>query len=371
MLGRLSFLFNVFAVVAITIWMLSPVAHADRLKDLANVEGVRDNQLIGYGLVVGLDGTGDKTPFTSQTFRNLMNQFGITIPPGVDPKAKNVAAVAVHADLPAFSRPGQKIDITVSSLGDSKSLRGGSLLMTPLKGADGRIYAMSQGSLVVGGFGAEGSDGSSITVNVPSVGRIPNGATVERAIPSPFSQGDSITFNLHNPDFTTAMNVSQQINDMLGPGTAYAQDGGSIVVRAPRDSAQRVSYLSMLENLNVQPGEAAAKVIINSRTGTIVVGQNVKVLPAAVTHGSLTVTINEQFDVSQPNALADGETVVVPRSDVSAEQEKGRMFEFGPATTLSEIVQAVNRVGAAPGDIMAVLEALKQAGALKADLVVI
>ncbi|KZY63139.1 flagellar biosynthesis protein FlgI [Oleiphilus sp. HI0071] len=370
MLRRFSFLISAIALVVLSVWLISP-AHADRLKDIAGIEGVRSNQLIGYGLVVGLDGTGDKTPFTSQTFRNLMNQFGITIPPGVDPKSKNIAAVAVHADLPAFAKPGQKIDITVSSLGDSKSLRGGSLLMTPLKGADGRIYAISQGSLVVGGFGAEGSDGSSITVNVPSVGRIPNGATVERSIPSPFSQGDSITFNLHNPDFTTAMNVSQQINDMLGPGTAYAQDGASIIVRAPRDSAQRVSYLSMLENLNVQPGEAPARVIINSRTGTIVVGQNVRVLPAAVTHGSLTVTINEEPEVSQPNAFADGETVVVPRSEVSIEQENGRMFEFGPATTLSEIVQAVNRVGAAPGDIMAVLEALKQAGALKADLVVI
>lgn len=351
--------------------LFSSTASADRIKDIADIAGVRNNQLVGYGLVVGLEGTGDKTPFTSQTFRNLMNQFGITIPPGVDPKAKNVAAVAVHAELPPFAKPGQRIDITVSSLGDSKSLRGGSLLMTPLKGADGKIYAISQGSLVVSGFGAEGSDGSSIQVNIKSVGRIPNGATVERAIPSPFSRGDSITFNLHNPDFTTAMNVSQQINDVLGPNTAYAQDGGSIVVKAPRDSSQRVSFLSMLENLNVQPGQGAAKVIVNSRTGTIVVGQNVRVLPAAVTHGNLTVTINEDPEVSQPNALAEGDTVVVPRSEVGVIQEDARMFEFGPATTLSEIVQAVNQVGAAPGDIMAVLEALKQAGALKADLVVI
>ena len=286
--------------------LFSSTASADRIKDIADIAGVRNNQLVGYGLVVGLEGTGDKTPFTSQTFRNLMNQFGITIPPGVDPKAKNVAAVAVHAELPPFAKPGQRIDITVSSLGDSKSLRGGSLLMTPLKGADGKIYAISQGSLVVSGFGAEGSDGSSIQVNIKSVGRIPNGATVERAIPSPFSRGDSITFNLHNPDFTTAMNVSQQINDVLGPNTAYAQDGGSIVVKAPRDSSQRVSFLSMLENLNVQPGQGAAKVIVNSRTGTIVVGQNVRVLPAAVTHGNLTVTINEDPEVSQPNALEIG-----------------------------------------------------------------
>lgn len=349
----------------------TPEASADRLKDIATIQGVRSNQLVGYGLVVGLDGTGDKTPFTSQTFRNLMNKFGITIPAGVDPKSKNVAAVAVHAELPPFAKPGQKMDITVSSLGDAKSLRGGSLLMTPLKGADGRIYAMSQGSLVVGGFGAAGSDGSSITVNVPSVGRIPNGATVEQSIPSPFHRGDTLTFDLREPDFTTAMNVVNRINDLLGPDTAYAQDGASIRVKAPRDASQRVSFMSMLENLNIEPGEAPARVIINSRTGTIVVGQNVRVLPAAVTHGSLSVTISEAAEVSQPNPLADGDTVVVPRSEVDIEQQSGRMFQFGPAATLSEIVQAVNQVGAAPGDIMAVLEALKQAGALKADLVVI
>jgi len=344
---------------------------ADRLKDIANVQGVRSNQLVGYGLVVGLGGTGDNTPFTSQTFRNLMTKFGITIPNGVDPKAKNVAAVSIHAELPPFAKPGQKIDITASSLGDSKSLRGGSLIMTPLKGADGRVYAMAQGSLIVGGFGAEGADGSSIKVNVPSVGRIPNGATVELAIASPFHRGDTLTFDLHRADFTTAMNVTERINDLLGPSTAYAQDASSITVKAPRDASQRVSFLSMLENLNVETGEEAARVVINSRTGTIVVGRNVKVLPAAVTHGSLSVTISESVGVSQPNAFGEGETVVVPQSEVSAQQEPSRMFQFGPATTLSQIVQAVNQVGAAPGDIMAILEALKQAGALKADLIVI
>ncbi len=359
------------ALASLMLSTFSVPALADRLKDIATIQGVRTNQLVGYGLIVGLDGTGDKTPFTSQTFRNLMDKFGITIPNGVDPKSKNVAAVAVHAELPAFAKPGQRIDITVSSLGDSKSLRGGSLLMTPLKGADGRIYAMAQGSLVVGGFGVAGADGSSITVNVPSVGRIPNGATVEQSIASPFHRGDTMTFDLREADFTTAMNVVNRINDLLGPDTAYAQDGGSIRVKAPRDASQRVSYMAMLENLNVESGETAAKVVINSRTGTIVVGQNVKVLPAAVTHGNLTVTISEEAAVSQPNPLRDGDTVVVPRSELGIEQESGRMFQFGPAATLSEIVQAVNQVGAAPGDIMAVLEALKQAGALKADLVVI
>lgn len=351
--------------------MVSTKSHADRLKDIASVQGVRSNQLVGYGLVVGLDGSGDKTPFTSQTFRNLMNKFGITIPAGVDPKAKNVAAVVVHSDLPPFSKPGQKIDVTISSLGDAKSLRGGSLIMTPLKGADGQVYAMAQGSLVVGGFGAEGADGSSIRVNVPSVGRIPNGATVERSIPTPFHRGDTLTFDLHQPDFTTAMNLVERVNDLLGPDTAYAHDAASVSVRAPRDASQRVSFLSMLENLNVEQGEGPAKIVINSRTGTIVVGQNVKVLPAAVTHGSLSVTISEDPAVSQPDPLSEGETVVVPRSEVQVDQEPGRMFQFGPAATLSEIVRAVNEVGAAPGDIMAVLEALKQAGALKADLIVI
>jgi len=344
---------------------------ADRLKDIATIQGVRSNQLVGYGLVVGLSGTGDNTPFTSQTFRNLMDKFGITIPNGVDPKIKNVAAVSVHAELPPFAKPGQKIDITASSLGDSKSLRGGTLIMTQLKGADGRVYAIAQGSLVVGGFGADGADGSSIKVNVPSVGRIPNGATVELSIPSPFHRGDTITFDLQRADFTTAMNVTKKINSLLGPETAYAHDASSIRVRAPRDASQRVSFLSMLENLSVETGEEAARVIINSRTGTIVVGQNVKVLPAAVTHGSLTVTISEDAAVSQPNALGGGETVVVPQTDVEVQQEKNKMFQFGPAATLSQIVQAVNQVGAAPGDIMAILEALKQAGALKADLIVI
>ncbi len=368
----MSLLQKIKTLVGLAVFsLIASNVSADRLKDLASIEGVRSNQLVGYGLVVGLDGTGDNTPFTSQTFRNLMNKFGITIPQGVNPKAKNVAAVAVHADLPPFAKPGQKIDITVSSLGDSKSLRGGSLLMTPLKGADGRIYAMAQGSLVVGGFGAEGQDGSSIKVNVPSVGRIPDGATVEQALPSPFQRGDTLTFNLHSPNFTTAKRVVDRINDLLGPDSAWALDGASVQVRAPRDASQRVSFMALLENLNVEPGEEAARVVINSRTGTIVVGQNVKVLPAAITHGSLSVTITESPEVSQPNPFGQGDTVVVPRSQIDVKQEPGRMFQFGPATTLSEIVNAVNQVGAAPGDIMAVLEALKQAGALRAELIVI
>ncbi|MGV8843776.1 MAG: flagellar basal body P-ring protein FlgI [Pseudomonas sp.] len=350
-------------------------AQAERLKDLVSIQGVRSNQLIGYGLVVGLSGSGDQTtqtPFTLQTFNNMLAQFGIKVPVGGgNVQLKNVAAVSIHADLPAFSRPGQTIDITVSSIGNAKSLRGGSLLMAPLKGIDGNVYAIAQGNLIVGGFDAEGRDGSRITVNAPSAGRIPGGASVERSVPSGFAQGNSLTMNLNRPDFTTAKHIVDQINELLGPGVAQAIDGGSVRVSAPLDSNQRVDYLSILENIEVKAGQAVAKIIINSRTGTIVIGQNVRVQPAAVTHGSLTVTITEDPIVSQPNALAGGETVVVPRSRVNAEQEATPMFKFGPGTTLDEIVRAVNQVGASPSDLMAILEALKQAGALQADLIVI
>lgn len=349
----------------------SLLAFAERIKDIASVAGVRDNQLVGYGLVVGLEGTGDKAPFTNQTFRNMMNAFGIAIPPGTNPQLKNVAAVSVTADLPAFSKPGQRMDVTVSSLGNAKSLRGGTLLFTPLKAADDKVYAIAQGNLVVGGFGAEGADGSKISVNVPSVGRIPNGATVERSVPTSFHQGDHLVLNLNRPDFTTSKRLAERINQLLGPNSAYAMDATSVRLSAPRDPNQRVSFLSVIENLDVIPGEASAKVIINSRTGTIVIGQHVKVDPVAVTHGSLTVTITEDPQVTQPNALAGGETAVTPRTNINAEEELNPMFKLGPAVTLDEIVRAVNQVGAAPGDLMAILEALKQAGALKAELIVI
>ncbi len=359
------------AVACLWLMLVTTMVSAERLKDITTVSGVRSNQLVGYGLVVGLNGTGDKAPFTDQTFRNMMNRFGVTVPPNVNPNLRNVAAVSVHTELPAFAKPGQEIDITVSSIGNAASLRGGSLLLTNLKGADGKVYAVAQGNLIVGGFGAGGADGSRITVNVPSVGRIPNGATVERAVPTGFSHGDTLTLNLHSPDFTTAKRVQERINDLLGPGLAEAIDAASIRVLAPRNPAQRVSFLSILENLEIEPGVESAKVVINSRTGTIVVGQNVKVLPAAVTHGSLTVTIAESLGVSQPNPFGEGETVVVPETEITIEEEPARMFKFGPAATLNDIVRAVNQVGAAPGDVMAVLEALKQAGALKADLIVI
>jgi len=358
-------------LILLTLMLVSVNSFAERIKDLTSIAGVRNNQLVGYGLVVGLEGTGDKSNFTSQTFRNLLNNFGVQIPANVNPSSKNIAAVAIHADLPPFSKIGQTIDITVSTLGDSKSLRGGSLLMSPLKGADGQVYAIAQGNLVVAGFGAAGNDGSRVSLNVPSVGRIPNGATVERTVPNAFSQGDSLTLNLNHSDFTTARAVAQVINNLLGENTAMPLDSTSIRVRAPRHPSQRVSFVSVLENLEVTPAKEAAKIIINSRTGTIVIGQDVRVSPVAVTHGGLTVTITENLDVNQPNELAEGETVITPRTGIQVDEGSGHMFNFNAGTSLQQIVDAVNQVGAAPGDLMAILEALKQSGAIKADLLVI
>jgi flagellar P-ring protein precursor FlgI len=349
-------------------------ASADRLKDIANLQGVQANQLVGVGLVTGLDGTGDQTtqaPFTAESFRAYLNQFGIPLPQGQNFQLSNVAVVSVQAELPAFTKPGQTIDITVSSLANAESLRGGSLERTFLQGVDGEVYAIAQGNLIVGGLGVGSADGSSVTINVPSVGRIPGGATTVREVLTAFGDGDSVTFNLKRADFTTAQRVSQAINMFLGEGTANAIDAVSIKVSAPLDAQTRVAFVSELENIEVEQGAAVARVIVNSRTGTIVIGEHVRVAPAAVTHGSLTVTISESFEVSQPNAFAEGDTVVTPESDLTVAQESNRMFLFDTGTTLSEIVQAINAVGAAPGDLAAILEALKQSGSLKADLIVI
>lgn len=358
-------------LIGLSLMIIGSVAQAERIKDLASIAGVRSNQLIGYGLVVGLNGTGDKTKFTGQSLRSFLRELGVTLPPGTDPKSKNVAAVSIHTDLPPFAKPGQTIDITVSSLGDAKSLRGGSLLMTPMKGADGQVYAMAQGNLVVGGFGADAGDGSRVTVNIPSAGRVPNGATVERTVKNAFNIGDHLILNLHDADFTTASRLTDAINHTLGKGTARSMDASSIKVNAPRDPSQRVPFLSLVENLELNPGEAAAKIVVNSRSGTIVIGQNVRVSPAAVTHGNLSVTISANTEVSQPNAFSDGETVITPNFDVEITEDDSRMFVFNPGVSLDEIVRAVNQVGAAPGDLVAILEALKQAGALRAELVVI
>lgn len=348
--------------------------NAERIKDIANVAGIRSNPLIGYGLVVGLDGTGDQTnqtPFTTQSFLTMLQEFGVTVPEGARMQLKNVAAVAVHAELPAFAKNGQALDVTISSLGNAKSLRGGSLIMTPLKGINGKIYAIAQGNLVVGGFGSEGSDGSSITVNVPSVGRIPGGAMVERVIANNFDNGKPIIFNLHRADFTTAKRVADSINMTLGPDVARPIDAASVMVDGPVNRSQKVNFLSLLENIEVTPGEEPARVVINSRTGTIVVGNHVRVAPVAVTHGSLTVTISEALDVSQPNSFGDGATVVTPASNVAAEEEVNPMFRFNRMSSLEDIVRAVNTVGTSPGDLMAIIEALRQSGALRAEVVVI
>lgn len=351
--------------------VLTSNAYAERIKDIASIDGVRSNQLVGYGIVVGLSSSGDKTTFTGQSLRSMLTRLGVTLPPGVDPKSKNIAAVAIQAELPAFAKSGQAIDITVSSIGDAKSLRGGSLLMSPLKGADGQVYAIAQGSLVVGGLSASGQDGSSITVNNPNVGRIPNGAVVERTVDTSFADGDALIFNLHTPDFTTANRMAESINKVLGSNTAKAIDATSVRVSSPRDANQKVSFASVVENMTVSPDDAPARVIINSRTGTVVINGKVRVQPVAVSHGSLTVTISESPQVSQPNALSNGQTAITPKSSIKISEEKRHMFVFNPGVSLNEIVKAVNDVGAAPSDLVAILEALRSAGALRAELMVI
>jgi flagellar P-ring protein precursor FlgI len=365
-----TYLFLALSLLAVAL----PEARAERVKDIASVQGVRTNQLVGYGLVVGLDGTGDQTsqaPFTIQSIKNMLAKFGVTIPATANPQLKNVAAVTVSADLPPFSKAGQTIDITVSSIGNAGSLRGGTLLITPLRGIDGQVYAVAQGSMVVSGFGANGKDGSRISLNVPSSGRIPNGATVEKEVPTNFAGGQHVVLNLNTPDFTTAARLANGVNKLLGDGTAEALDAVSVRVVAPVDPNQRIAYLSTLEGIDIEPGDAPARVIVNSRTGTVVIGSHVRVTPAAVAHGSLSVTITERLDVSQPNAFGQGETIVTPRSGIEISQDSGRMFVFNAGINLDEIVRAVNQVGAAPGDIVAILEALKEAGALHAELIVI
>ncbi len=371
----LHWLLRVTAVVAIAaISLISVAAHAERIKDLASVQGVRGNALVGYGLVVGLNGTGDQTsqaPFTVQSLKATLQQLGVTIPPNVNPQLKNVAAVALHAELPAFGKPGQKIDVTVSSIANAGSLRGGALLMAPLRGADGEVYALAQGNLVVGGLGIDGKDGSRVSINIPSDGRIPGGATLERAAPTVWSARPEVRLNLHRADATTAARLAAAVNAQLGADTATAIDPMTVSLRAPESSAQRTDYLAVVENIEVNPGDAPARVIINSRTGTVVISQQVRVRPAAVAHGSLSVTISERTAVSQPGAFSEGQTVSSPLSTIGVEQGSGRMFKFEAGVSLDEIVRAVNQVGAAPGDLVAILEALREAGALRAELIII
>jgi flagellar P-ring protein precursor FlgI len=349
-------------------------AHADRIGDLTSVGGVRSNQLIGYGLVVGLDGSGDQTtqaPFTTQSLENMLEQFGVNVPPNVRPQLKNAAAVTITAELPPFAKPGQAIDVTVASIGNAKSIRGGELLMAPLRGADGNVYAIAQGSVIVGGISASGKSGSSVEKNISASGRIPNGATVERAVPSAFAGADQLHLNLNTPDFTTAARIVGAINRTYGAGTAHAVDGGTVEVQVPQDPTQKVAWLGAIQAIDVAPGAPPARVVVNSRTGTVVIGSDVRVSAAAVAQGAIQVTISEQPQVSQPGPFSNGQTAVVPSSNVQVSEGGGHMFKFGPGVSLDAIVRAVNQVGASPSDLVSILQALKRAGALHAELVVI
>lgn len=360
--------------------LLAGPASAERLKDLASVAGVRPNPLVGYGVVVGLAGTGDgNAGLTLQSLESLIARLGLEVN-ATDLNAKNAAAVMVTADLPPFMKEGQLLDVTVSTVAQAKSLKGGTLLMTPLMGADGEIYAVAQGNLVVGGLGVEAKDGSSLTVNIPTVGRVPGGATVERQVPSPFLDTPYLVLNLNRPDFATAAAVAKAINRAMGEGTASALDGTSVQVRAPADAGHRVAFMGVLEELQVEPAAPAARVIINSRTGTVVIGGEVRVMPAAVTHGSLTVRVTENQEVTQGTTVVvgDGGTVVAPGdpvvtqdSTIRADIPPAQAFVFDAGVSLSSLVDAINAVGASPSDLVAILEALKEAGALRAEIIVI
>ena len=377
MIMRLLYL----CLIALVTFMTMGKAQADRLKDMTSIAGVRSNQLVGYGLVVGLPGTGDgSSTLTLQSMQALISQLGMNTSSILDLNGKNSAAVIVTAELPAFSKPGQRIDVTVSTLGQSKSLRGGTLLMTPLLGADGETYAVAQGNMLVGGLGIEGKDGSSLIVNIPTVGRIPGGGTVERLIETTFLETDNLVLNLHQGDFSVTNQVAEAINNIFGSGVAVPLDARSVRVRAPLDPSQKVSFVSMLENIEIEPERTSAKVVVNARTGTIVIGGDVRVTPAAVTHGSLTVRVDENTDVTQANNLAvaagvavaaAGEAVETPNTDITIQEEPARAFVFDPGVDLSTIVEAINSVGASPADLVAILEALREAGSLRAELVVI
>jgi flagellar P-ring protein precursor FlgI len=351
----------------------TPVS-AERIKDLANIQGVRANQLIGYGLVVGLDGTGDQTqqtPFTVQSILSMLGQLGVNLPPGINLQLRNVASVMVTATLPAFAKPGQQIDVTVSSMGNAKSLRGGTLLMTPLKGIDNQVYAVAQGSLVIGGAGA-GAAGSSVQINHLGAGRISAGAIVERAVPTVLGQGEYVHLELNDTNFTTVRRVVDTINSHFSYGTATALDGRVIQLRAPVSNNQRVTFISQVEELEVVPAQGIAKVIINARTGSVVMNQMVTLEPSAVSHGNLSVIINTQPIVSQPGPFSQrGETVVVPQSQIEVRSEEGELMLLPGSASLADVVKALNAIGATPQDLLAILQALKAAGSLRAELEII
>ena len=363
-----------FALFSLTIFAMAP-ASAETIRNLAMVSGVRSNQLVGYGLVVGLNGTGDQAtqvPYTTQSLLNMFQRLGINLPASVanNLQPKDVAAVMVTAHLPPFAQPGQTINVTVSAVGNASSLAGGTLLMTPLKGADGQTYAVAQGSIIVSGFGAS-SNGASAQVNITTAGTIPNGANVERAVPSGFTNGGPLQLDLHTPSFTTAARIVDAINRSLGYGTAEALNAGVVQVRAPSNPSQRVNFLALIENLNVDPETPVAKVVIDARSGTVVLGQNVTLGSCAVAHGNLSVTISQKYLVSQPSPLGAGQTVVVPQANVTVKQPQAKLLMFQPGVSLEAVVRALNAVGATPTDLIAILQAMKAAGALHAQLEVI
>jgi flagellar P-ring protein FlgI len=344
-------------------------AEADRIKDLGSFEGLRSNQLTGYGVVVGLAGTGDDSlDYSTQGVKGVVSRFGVTLPPGINPSLKNAAAVIVTADLPPFAKPGQRVDITVSALGKAKSLRGGTLVMLPLRGADGQIYAMAQGNLAVGGLGVDAADGSKLTVNVPSAGRIPGGATVERAVATGFGDTAGLTFNLAEADLTTAQRVASAIQRLV---PARAIDAVSVSIDAPVGAEGRAQLMALIENIEVNPADAPARVIVNARTGTVVINGAVRISSAAVSHGKLTVRVEENPRVSQPAPFSRGQTALEPNSDIKIEEARNPMFKLGPGASLSDIVAAINRIGASSGDLVEILQALKAAGAMKAELIVL
>lgn len=361
---------------------LPMAAQADRIKDLTTVAAKRTNQLVGYGLVVGLQGTGDGTDFafTTQSLRTMLSRLGVsregalsdfeTAAGNVRTDTRNTAAVMVTAELPGFAKPGQKIDINVSAIGRASNLRGGTLLLTSLRGVDGEVYALAQGALTATGIDANAA-GSKVAIGVPTSARVPGGATVERAVENPFSQAENVVFNVREGDFTTTTAIVNAINTRFGDGVAQALDSVSVAVRAPQDLSQRVAFMSMVENIDVQPGEPPARVVINSRTGTVVISRNVRVSAAAVSHGTISVAISATNEVSQPNPLSQGQTVGVQNAEVAVNEPKNPMFLFQPGVDLRQIVDAVNQVGASPSALIAILEALKSSGSLRAELVVI
>ena len=358
-------------VAALAALLIVTPAQAERVRDLGQFQGVRSNQLTGYGIVVGLPGTGgDNLAYVTQAMKGVSGRMGLTLPPGVQPGLKNAAAVMITADLPAFAKPGQRIDVTVSTIGKAKSLRGGALIMTPLYGADGQIYAMAQGNLAVGGLDVGGKDGSNVTINIPTVGRISDGASVERAVATGFDNGADLSWNLFTADFLTASRVRDAINAKL-PGTASVTDGVSLSLRLPPAADTRASLMAAIEMIQVDPAETPARVIINSRTGTVVINSAVRVSPAAISHGKLVVRVDEKPTVVQPAPFGRGRTAVEQSSRIAVEEENRKVMMFQPGASLSKIVDALNMLGVTPSDLVAILEALKQAGALKAEMVVI